>query len=141
MKKHAQISNFSFRALGIGLCLLWLPACSTLSGSGGLSESQKRGNASWYGPRHDGKKTASGEVFRKDGLTAAHRTLPFGTYVKVTNLKNEREVTVRINDRGPYSAGRIIDVSEEAARRLDLIRQGVAPVYIDVVPKPFFAFD
>jgi rare lipoprotein A len=91
------------------------------------------GGASWYGPGFDGRLSASGEVFNQNALTAAHRTLPFGTRVMVTNLNNGRQVTVRINDRGPYSGGRIIDLSAGAAAEIGLINSGVATVQLDVL--------
>lgn len=89
------------------------------------------GKASWYGGRHHGGPTASGERFNKNAMTAAHRTFPMGTRVRVTNLRNGRSVVVRINDRGPYSKGRIIDLSEAAARKLDMIEAGVVPVRLE----------
>jgi rare lipoprotein A len=92
------------------------------------------GYATWYGGGHDGGPTASGERFDKMAMTAAHRTLPMGTHVRVTNKKNGKSVELRINDRGPYgSKSRIIDVSEGAARRLDMIEAGVVPVRVEVV--------
>ena len=91
------------------------------------------GVASWYGARYHGRSTASGERFDMNALTAAHRTLPFGTRVRVTNLGNGRSVVVRINDRGPFVTGRIIDVSRSAAERLGFTRQGVARVEVRVV--------
>lgn len=91
------------------------------------------GDASWYGPGFYGKKTASGERFDKNKLTAAHRTLPFGTKVRVTRRDTGRSVVVRINDRGPFVRGRIIDLSKAAAKRIDLIGIGVAPVLIEVI--------
>lgn len=91
------------------------------------------GGASWYGPGFDGRLSASGEVFNQNALTAAHRTLPFGTRVMVTNLNNGRQVMVRINDRGPYSGSRIIDLSAGAAAEIGLINSGVATVQIDVL--------
>lgn len=93
----------------------------------------QRGMATFYGGKHHGGPTASGERFNKHEMTAAHRTLRFGTRVRVTNLKNGRSVEVRINDRGPYGRGRIIDVSEAAARRLDMIEAGVVPVTVEVM--------
>lgn len=90
-----------------------------------------QGMASYYGARHHGRKTASGEPFNQHALTAAHRTLPFGTKVRVTNLKNQKSVIVRINDRGPYAKGRIIDLSAQAARELNMVRAGVAPVRVE----------
>lgn len=89
-----------------------------------------RGKASWYGPGFHGKRTASGERFDMNDLTAAHRTLPFGTRVRVRNSQNGREVVVRINDRGPQIADRIIDLSRAAAAALDLLQAGAAPVVL-----------
>jgi rare lipoprotein A len=95
------------------------------------------GKASWYGARHHGKRTASGERFDQHALTAAHRKLPFGTLVRVTNRANGRSVVVRINDRGPFGGGgRIIDVSHAAAKRLGMVEAGVAPVRVEVVRRP-----
>ncbi len=91
------------------------------------------GWASWYGPEFQGNLSASGEIFNQNAFTAAHRTLPFGTQVRVTNMHNGRSVVVRINDRGPYIQGRIIDLSTAAARVLGLMESGVAPVRIDVL--------
>lgn len=97
-----------------------------------------QGEASWYGPGLHGRPTASGERFDRHAMTAAHRSLPFGTIVRVESLRNGRSVDVRINDRGPYAhRRRIIDLSEAAARLLGLGRKaGVAPVRITIVPKP-----
>ena len=89
------------------------------------------GLASWYGPRFHGKLTASGEIFNQERLTAAHRTLPWGSRVKVTNLANGKTVEVRINDRGPFAQGRVIDVSRAAARALGMVRAGIAAVEIE----------
>ena len=91
------------------------------------------GTASWYGEYFEGRPTASGEPYNMYDLTAAHPTLPLGTYVKVTNLKNRRAVVVRINDRGPYVDGRIIDVSYSAATVLKFQTQGIQHVRLDVV--------
>ncbi len=92
------------------------------------------GMASYYGQDFAGRRTASGERFDPRALTAAHRQLPFGTRVRVTNLENGRSVTVRINDRGPFAGGRIVDLSWEAARELGMLRAGVARVRVEVVP-------
>ena len=89
------------------------------------------GVASWYGPKFHGKLTASGEVFNQEKFTAAHQTLPWGSRVKVTNLANGKSVDVRINDRGPFGKGRIIDVSRAAARALDMVRQGITTVRVE----------
>jgi rare lipoprotein A len=89
------------------------------------------GQASWYGSWHHGRKTASGATFDMNEMTAAHRTLPLGTQVRVTNLDNGYSVEVRINDRGPYVGTRVIDLSREAARRLRMEHEGIAPVRIE----------
>ena len=89
--------------------------------------------ASWYGPGFEKHKTASGERFSKHRATAAHRSLPLGTHLRVTNLKNGRTTIVRVNDRGPYVKGRIIDLSPLAARRLAMVQDGVTPVEIEVI--------
>jgi rare lipoprotein A len=91
------------------------------------------GVASYYGREHHGKKTANGETFNMNKLTAAHRTLPFGTQVKVTNLSNQRSVIVRINDRGPYYQGRIIDLSQAAAERLEMVKSGITNVKVEIL--------
>ena len=92
------------------------------------------GDASWYGARHQGRSTASGEPFDMHHLTAAHPALPFGTRVLVTNLQNGRSVEVRVNDRGPNVAGRIIDLSYAAAQALDAVSAGTIPVRLQVLP-------
>ncbi|MGK7889827.1 MAG: septal ring lytic transglycosylase RlpA family protein [Leptolyngbyaceae cyanobacterium] len=91
------------------------------------------GMASWYGPGFHGRTSASGERFNQNAMTAAHRTLPFGTLVRVTNLNNGASTIVRINDRGPFSQGRVIDLSAAAAQSIGMIGSGVAPVSVDVL--------
>lgn len=88
------------------------------------------GMASWYGPKFHGRQTASGEVFNMHQLSAAHRTLPLGSWVHVTNLENGQSIQVRINDRGPFVRGRIIDLSYAAARSIDMVQQGVVRVHV-----------
>jgi len=117
--------------------LLGLAGCSTApkrvppeSESAAPGVELGRGKASWYGPGFHGKRTASGERFDMNDLTAAHRTLPFGTRVRVLNTQNGREVVVRINDRGPLKRGRIIDLSKAAAAALDLLQAGEVPVVL-----------
>ncbi|HHW01890.1 MAG TPA: septal ring lytic transglycosylase RlpA family protein [Thermoanaerobacterales bacterium] len=92
------------------------------------------GKASWYGPEFDGRLTASGEVYNQSALTAAHRELEFGTKVRVTNLSNGKSVLVTINDRGPYVAGRHLDLSRAAAEQVDMVEQGVVEVKMEVIP-------
>lgn len=96
----------------------------------------KYGLASWYGEAFQGNVTASGESYDMNKLTAAHRELPLGTRVRVTNLRNQRTILLRVNDRGPSPLGRMIDVSREAARRLGFLCAGLAPVEIEVVSYP-----
>ena len=91
------------------------------------------GRASWYGPDFHGKTTSNKEVYNMYDLTAAHRTLPFDTYVIVTNLNNGKSVTVRINDRGPFVEGRIIDLSYAAASIIDAVESGVIPVRLEII--------
>jgi len=90
------------------------------------------GLASWYGRFHQGLVTASGEIFDMRRLTAAHRSLPLGTHLRVTNLENGRVVRVRVNDRGPYVAGRVVDLSREAAQALGMVERGLTLVRLDV---------
>ncbi|MEZ5329251.1 MAG: septal ring lytic transglycosylase RlpA family protein [Verrucomicrobiales bacterium] len=92
-----------------------------------------QGKASWYSTRTNGTRTASGEPLSDKALTAAHRTLPFGSRVRVTNTANDRQVVVRITDRGPFGKGRVIDLSLEAAKQIDMISAGVVPVRVDVL--------
>lgn len=94
---------------------------------------QFRGLASYYHDKFEGRKTANGEIFNQKLYTAAHKELPFGTLVKVTRISNGKSVIVRINDRGPFVAGRIIDLSYIAAMELDLIKDGVAEVIVEVL--------
>jgi rare lipoprotein A len=98
-----------------------------------LARYTERGLASWYGKKYHGRLTASGERFDMHRPSAAHKTLPFGVAVRVTNLDNGRRIVVRINDRGPFVKGRIIDLSKAAAKKLGMIESGVVPVKIEVV--------
>lgn len=98
-----------------------------------VNQHSTRGEASYYAGFHHGKKTASGERFNMHSLTAAHRTLPLGSKIKVTNLNNGKEVVVRVNDRGPYAKGRVIDVSLGAAKKLDMIKTGTTKVSIQIL--------
>lgn len=93
----------------------------------------QRGMASWYGPGFHGRRSASGERFNQNALTAAHRTLPFGTQVRVTNLNSGTSVVVRINDRGPFTHNRVIDLSKAAAGAIGMLGSGVAPVQLEVL--------
>jgi rare lipoprotein A len=94
------------------------------------------GIASWYGYPYNGRRTASGETYDMEQLTAAHRTLPFNTWLEVTNLSNGKRVDVKVNDRGPFVDGRVIDLSLHAAREIDIVRQGTAKVRLKVIAPP-----
>ena len=91
------------------------------------------GVASYYADDYNGKQTSNGEIYNMNDLTAAHRNFPFGTMVRVTNLENKKTVVVRVNDRGPFKEGRIMDLSLEAAKELDIIRSGTAKVRLEVL--------
>jgi len=124
------------------IILIGLATCCVLSAGGfsyeafagstkrGTSKAATTGRASFYGPGFAGRCTANGDIFDPREFTAAHRDLPFGTPVRVTNLHNGRTVVVTINDRGPYVKGRLLDVSLAAARALGMLRRGVASVLI-----------
>ena len=104
-----------------------------ISASGTVAGFQQRGVASYYGDGFHGNLTANGETFDMYALTCAHLTLPFGTVIRVINLDNDREVTVRVNDRGPYVGGRIIDLSTGAAEELGMLDAGIANVLLRVL--------
>lgn len=106
------------------------PTLSTKPDTAAVAET---GLASYYGVRYHGKRTASGEIFDMEKLTAAHRTLPFGTTIKVTRLDNGRSVILKVNDRGPFVEGRIIDVSLAAARELQMVAPGLAKISIAIL--------
>ncbi len=94
------------------------------------------GIASWYGPGFDGNVTANGEVYDMNGISAAHKTLPFGTVVRVVDFDTGRSIVVRINDRGPFIEGRIIDLSKGAAEKLGMVERGIIPVGLRIVRWP-----
>ena len=113
------------------LVSLFLASCASVTHP--PSEANLTGIASWYGPNFHGKTTSNKEIYDMNDLTAAHNSLPFGTYVVVTNLNNGRSVTVRINDRGPFVKGRIIDLSYAAAKAIEMVGTGTAPVRLEIL--------
>jgi rare lipoprotein A len=123
------------RATGLGVLVLLAAGCGGERRAAALDPARpayvEKGVASWYGKAFAGRRTASGEVFDPAALTAAHPTLPFGSRVRVTNLANGRTLMVRVNDRGPFVGGRILDCSEAAARQLGFRGRGVAQVSVD----------
>ena len=141
-----------FILLCLGFSLLAYPAQADESSRQGKSKTKKSeprfvvgqtytGTSAWYGLRAHGKRTASGQVFDSTQLTAAHRTLPFGTMVKITHKKTKKSAIVQITDRGPSSPSYIIDISRQAAIDIGMLRQGRAPVTLEIVslPKPYAA--
>jgi len=104
--------------------------------SDSLENSPQYGKASWYGGKFHGRKTASGERFNKHGYTGAHKKLPFGTIIRVTNLRNGKEVYITVNDRGPFVKGRILDISHAAAKAIGFINGGVIRVKVEVISLP-----
>ena len=124
--------------MAVLLLLLLLLGADVAQASPSAEESQSEqtrvhGAASWYGPGFYGRRTASGDVFGPDTLTAAHRTLPFGTRVRVTNLENGKTVVVRINDRGPFRRHRVIDLAHGAATVLQMKQAGEVPVAMEIL--------
>ena len=142
MKKSAD--QKLFQILAVALCLS-LGACSWIpKGESDLDVGIKeRGVASWYGAQFHGKQAANGEIFNMEALTAAHRTLPLGSMVRVVNLLNGKHVRVRINDRGPYVNGRILDLSHAAAAQLGMVDGGLSVIQLEVIGdhRPDFVLD
>ncbi|MGB1974650.1 MAG: septal ring lytic transglycosylase RlpA family protein [Vibrio toranzoniae] len=132
---HIKKRHIIFTAL----VLMVLAGCTSTSAVGssktkGYANSHALvGVASWYGDKFHGKLTASGETYNMNANTAAHKTLPFGTIVRVTNTDNNKSVNVKINDRGPYVKGRVIDLSHKAFAKIGNVKQGTVPVKIEIV--------
>ena len=123
------MNRITFKRLTITLlAFLCLTAC--------WAQKKQHGKASYYSKRATGARTASGQRLHHDSLTCAHRYYPFGTHLKVTNLRNNKSVIVKVIDRGPFGRGRIIDLSWAAAKEIDMIAQGVASVKVEIVEKP-----
>ncbi len=129
----------AFRNAALFVCILLFLVGTDCGGKRGDHQQKNKaevGMASWYGKKFHGKKTASGERFNMYAMTAAHKTLPFNSRVRVTNLDNNKSVKVRINDRGPWTKGRIIDLSYAAAKKIDMIEKGVVKVRVEVISLP-----
>jgi rare lipoprotein A len=138
-ERRKAVAGFPFRRLAfLGLLHLTLAFVGRASADvnsqppPGKTPSTNTGTASYYAAKYHGRQTANGEIYDMHRLTAAHRTLPFGTVVKVTNLDNHRSVVVRVNDRGPFIDGRVIDLSWEAARTIGMVQSGLAPVKLEI---------
>jgi len=136
-QSHHGLASWSALLLAL-MVTLWLVGCAAPHRSAPhhptddapISGAIDAGLASWYGQRFQGRRTASGEAFDKSQLTAAHKSLPFGTRVRVHNLDNGRDVLVRINDRGPFKPGRVIDLSHAAAAEIGILQAGTARVAV-----------
>ncbi|MEM9556378.1 MAG: septal ring lytic transglycosylase RlpA family protein [Acidobacteriota bacterium] len=135
MPELARIESSARGLVAIGLLLVALlfGGCSTNRFEHPREGTTQRGIASWYGEPFHGRATASGEIYDMHGMTAAHKDLPLGTVVDVTNLENGRQVRVRVNDRGPFVRGRILDLSYAAAREVRMIGPGTAKIELEVV--------
>jgi len=141
--RSEQVTSRATLAITLPLACLVLSSCAKKHHAAVKSpappapiRSGEIGMASWYGHPYHGRPAANGEIYDMEKLTAAHRTLPFGTWVRVTNLANDKSVDVRVIDRGPFVEGRVIDVSHAAAREIDLIGPGVARVRLDILSVP-----
>ncbi len=126
--------------IGLAVCLIALSimasSCAPYQAGRRPLHYKTTGHASWYGPGFAGRKTANGERFNPNKLTCAHKTLPFNTTLKVTHVENGKSVVVRVNDRGPFIRGRVIDLSKEAARRIGMLGSGTAKVEIVAIASP-----
>lgn len=127
---HAE--NFPGESLGREISSFWLEDLEEAE----FWKKAKVGLASWYGGRFHGRKTANGERYNKFAFTCASKTLPFGTVLEITNLKNQKTTVVRVNDRGPYIKKRVLDLSYAAAKKLGFVRSGVAKVAYRVLHEP-----
>ena len=136
LKSHGVMLIFDYKKITLlsilGLVILFASCTQLDYFSGGKAQ---KGIASWYGSDFHGKLTSNREIYNMHAMTAAHKTLPFGTFVRVTNLNNGKSAVVRINDRGPFVKGRIIDLSYAAAKKIGMAQTGIAPVKIVVLKK------
>lgn len=124
------------KLVALATLVVFFTACAPYQAKKRPAHFKDTGSASWYGPGFAGKRTASGERFNPNAMTAAHKTLPMGTEVEVTNVENGKSVVVRINDRGPFVGGRVIDLSKAAAKDLGMLGTGTAEVTIAAISKP-----
>lgn len=131
-----QYAKLIAMAVSLFFTIAMLYGCAPHYTTKRLIHYKDKGEASWYGPGFSGRKTASGERYNQNSLTAAHRSLPFGTTVRVTALESGKSVIVRINDRGPYSGGRIIDLSKAAAKEIGMIGSGTTEVELVALAAP-----
>jgi rare lipoprotein A len=133
LTKYGSPTMQNFLRVATGATLSLMLAVAPILPQAYAAETALSGVASWYGPGFHGRTTANGERYDMNGMTAAHKSLKFGTRVKVTNQTNGKSVVVRINDRGPYVGSRIIDLSKSAAQAIDMIGPGTASVTVEVL--------
>ncbi len=133
LRMKSSYKKICFGIVALSALALLMASCAPYQANKGQAYFKQRGKASWYGPGFAGRKTANGERFNPNQLTAAHKKLPFNTTLRVTNLDNGKSVIVRINDRGPYAGRRIIDLSKAAAKKIDMLGSGTAMVEIETV--------
>lgn len=138
MQTYSPIVSFKLNIIQLARQVQWMILMSFITffciqNVYSQQNSPEQGKASYYADKFNGRRTASGDIFDNQKLTAAHRKFEFGTKLKVTNIKNGKSVVVLINDRGPYAHGRIIDLSKQAAQQLDFIKEGVADVLIEKI--------
>ncbi|MFD3002929.1 septal ring lytic transglycosylase RlpA family protein [Pontibacter toksunensis] len=130
---HTAVLTWSKRAIAAGCVAACLSSCASSVPAFGERGYTEEGKASYYARKFQGRDMANGQPYRRGKMTAAHCTLPLGTKVKVTNVRTNKSVKVEITDWGPFVKGRIVDLSEKAARRLDFIKAGVVPVEVKVI--------
>ena len=134
--RRSWLGKIFARYISVIILAVLLAGCSTLCNSGILDTGDTQiGMASWYGKKFHGRITTNGEIYNMYKISAAHRTLPFGTLVRVTSCQNNKNVVVRINDRGPWIPDRVIDLSYGAAKRIGIVEEGVARVRLDIIDK------
>ncbi|MHA6248516.1 septal ring lytic transglycosylase RlpA family protein [Pontibacter sp. CAU 1760] len=132
-KLSRLVSRWAKHTLWMSCAAITLSSCASSAPAFGEKGYTEKGKASYYARKFEGRTMANGDKYRRRKMTAAHRTLPFGTRVKVTDARTRKSVKVEITDRGPFVAGRIVDLSEKAARRLNYIKAGVIPVELKVI--------
>lgn len=132
-KRYSPPTKVTAKHKASGSYTVWGKRYTKLASSKGFVQ---YGKASWYGKKFHGRKTANGEKYDMYGMTAAHKNLPFGTILRVTNMKNKRSVVVRVNDRGPFVEGRVVDLTHTAAKKLGMLGPGVVSVKIEAIGGP-----
>ncbi|ARS36967.1 septal ring lytic transglycosylase RlpA family protein [Pontibacter actiniarum] len=133
LPRYTSFSRTLKGTVAAAIAAVCLSSCASSAPAFGEKGYTEQGKASYYARKFQGRKMANGDRYRRGKLTAAHKTLPFGTKVKVTNLQTKETVKVKITDRGPFVSGRVVDLSEAAAKRVGMLKAGVVPVRVKVV--------